>query len=327
MTKKLTTRSLAEGAIMAGLTMILVLAGSFLPVIGMLFLLICGVPITVVTVRYGGRLGAMSALVAVGLLSILTGPLSGLAYGLQFILIAWIFGWMFSRRKSAVKTISAGIISSMVATVILALLSFTLMGFSTEQFQEMQSVYINDVVDMYDQMGLLEQMAGENATAAEVKVIMEENMVVIYRILPAVLLLISAVSAIVNYLVTVQILKRLKIKIPRLQSFKKMALPANSVWGLILAWGLWLAGPYVPVSWLPIIAQNILLIYGALLFVQGMAVSAYWFNVEKMGMGMKIFTVVFIVFFFVGFIVACAMIGLGDLLFDFRKLRKQQKSV
>ena len=94
MNNRITTRNLTEGALMAGLSAILVLAGSFIPVLGVVMLLVCGLPITIVTVRNGSYLGGLSAIVVVLLLAIVVGPISAISCGLQFILIAWIFGWM-----------------------------------------------------------------------------------------------------------------------------------------------------------------------------------------------------------------------------------------
>ena len=42
---------------------------------------------------------------------------------------------------------------------------------------------------------------------------------------------------------------------------------------------------------------------------------------------MKVLSVVFVMFFFTGFALACVLLGLADLLFDFRKLRVDNKKV
>jgi hypothetical protein len=44
-----------------------------------------------------------------------------------------------------------------------------------------------------------------------------------------------------------------------------------------------------------------------------------------MSMGMKVFTAFFVIFFFTGFLVGLILTGLADLLFDFRKLRVDNK--
>ena len=42
---------------------------------------------------------------------------------------------------------------------------------------------------------------------------------------------------------------------------------------------------------------------------------------------MKIVGVLFLLLFFTGFLIACILMGLADLLFDFRKLRVDNKKV
>ena len=215
MNNRITTRNLTEGALMAGLSAFFVLAGRFIPVLGVVMLLVCGLPITIVTVRNGSYLGGLSAIVVVLLLAIVVGPISAISCGLQFILIAWIFGWMFAHRKSAGKTISAGIVASLLATVIIALLSFALMGFSMDTLQTQMNGYMDEVIDMYERTGVLEQMAGQGMSKVQFKEQMMQSMSAVMGLLPTILLLSSAASAIINYGITIYILKRLKIKITK----------------------------------------------------------------------------------------------------------------
>jgi len=322
---RITTRNLTEGALMAGLSAILVLAGSFIPVLGVVMLLVCGLPITIVTVRNGSYLGGLSAIVVVLLLAIVVGPISAISCGLQFILIAWIFGWMFAHRKSAGKTISAGIVASLLATVIIALLSFALMGFSMDTLQTQMNGYLDEVLDMYERTGVLEQMAGQGMSKVQFKEQMMQSMSAVMGLLPTILLLSSAASAIINYGITIYILKRLKIKIPRMKPFKEFSFPNGAIWPIILIWALWLGRNYLNIGILLIVVQNLFILGCAVLFIQGLAVTVYWFNVPSMSLGMKIFTAFFVFFFFTGFIVSCVFMGLADLLFDLRKLRKSEK--
>lgn len=325
MNNKMTTRNLTEGALMAGLSAILVLAGSFIPVLGTFLLLVCGLPITIVTVRNGSYLGGLSAIVVVFLLAIIVGPISAISCGLQFILIAWIFGWMFAHRKSAGKTISAGVAASLLATIAIALLSFALMGFSIDTLQTEMYAYMDEVINMYERTGLLEQMAGQEITKVEFRAQMMQSMSAVLGLLPTILLLSSAASAIINYGITIYILKRLKIKIPRMKPFKEFSFPNSIIWLIILIWGLWLGRSYLNIGVVPLVVQNLFVLGCAVLFLQGLAVTAYWFNFSGMSLGMKIFTVFFVFFFFTGFIVSCVFVGLADLLFDLRKLRKSEK--
>lgn len=315
---------MVEGALMAGLSVVLIMAGALLPLIGMVILLFCGVPVTIVTVRQGSFVGGVSAVLTALLISILLGPLNGLAYGLQFLLIAWIFGWMFGHRKSAAKTLGAGVLASTVATVFLAVISFALMGFSLDTMRAEIDNYLNEMMVFYESSGMLTQMAAQGMTLEQLRATAESMLLVMLQLSPAIMVIFSAFSAVINYAVTTRVLKRLRIKIPRLPDPKRWSLPTNAIWALILVWALWLAEDYIHLSWLTLIAQNILLIFGALLFLQGISVSAYWFGFEKMSVGMKILTVAFLIFFFTGFLVACTLIGLGDLLFDFRKLRRKE---
>ena len=75
MNQNMTVRALTEGAIMAGLTIILILLGN-LPLIGMFALLFCSIPITLVTVRHGSFAGALTGTLAIILTVLFLGPLA-----------------------------------------------------------------------------------------------------------------------------------------------------------------------------------------------------------------------------------------------------------
>lgn len=64
MNNKITARGMAEGALMAALAAIFMLAGN-LPFIGLFVLLFCSIPITVATVRNNPLIGGLSAVLAV----------------------------------------------------------------------------------------------------------------------------------------------------------------------------------------------------------------------------------------------------------------------
>ena len=46
-----------------------------------------------------------------------------------------------------------------------------------------------------------------------------------------------------------------------------------------------------------LVLQNLFILGCAVLFIQGLAVTSYWFNFSGMSLGMKIFTVFFVFFF------------------------------
>ncbi len=324
MNQNMTVRALIEGAIMAGLTIILILLGN-LPLIGMFALLFCSIPVTIVTVRHGGFAGGLTGVLAVILTTLFMGPLSAVAAGLQYILLGWVMGYMLFKRKSAVKTIHASVITAGFAALALLFINLALMGFSPENIAAYLDEYQKEMLAMYESTGMTamltqQGMTGTQATSFLVQII---NMAV--RIMPAMMIISHGAMAIVTYFITTFVFKRLKIRIPRAHGFQNWILPGSFVWGLIAVWALWLAGDYISISWMNLVILNLLLVFASLLFLDGLALSIHLFKFREMSMGMKLFTVFFVMFFFTGFIVGLILTGLADLLFDFRKLRVDNK--
>lgn len=324
MNQKLSVRGMTEGAIMAGLTVILMLLGN-VPVVGMFSLLFSSIPITIVTVRQGAFAGGLTGVLVTLLLALFLGPLTAISGGLQYVLLGWVMGYMLYRRKSAIKTIHASVIAAAFAALALLVINLGLMGFSPENIAAYLDSYQKDMLEMYETTGMTDMLVQQGMTQTQVTDMLVQMIGLVIRLMPAMMIISQSLMAIVTYFITVFILKRLKIRIPRMQGFQNWILPGGFVWGLIAVWALWLAGDYINISWMNILVLNALIVLAALLLLDGLALSMHLFKFKEMSMGMKAFAVFSVLFFFTGFIVAFILAGLADLLFDFRKLRVDNK--
>lgn len=309
---------------MAGLTIILTLLGN-LPLIGMFALLFCSIPVTIVTVRHGGFAGGLTGILAVILTTLFMGPLSAVAIGLQYILLGWVMGYMLFKRKSAVKTIHASVIAAAFAALAMLFINLALMGFSPESIAAYLDEYQKEMLTMYETTGMTAILAQQGMSQAQISEFLIQMINIAIRIMPAMMIISHGAMAIVTYFITTYILKRLKIRIPRAHGFQNWILPGSFVWALIAVWALWLAGDYISISWMNILILNLLLVFAALLFLNGLAFSMHIVKFKEMSMWMKLFTAFFVMLFFTGFIVGLILTGLADLLFDFRKLRVDNK--
>ncbi len=324
MKQKLTAQALTESAIMAGLTIILILIGN-LPFIGAFALLFCSIPVTIVTVRQGTFAGGLTSVLVTLLTALFFGPLTAIAAGLQYVLLGFVMGCMLHQHKSAIKTINACVITAAVAALAMLLINLGLMGFSPETIAASLDTYQQEMLTMYETTGMTDMLTQQGMTQTQVTDMLLQMINLMVRIMPAMLMLGQAFMAIVTYFITTSILKRLKIRIPRMHGLQSWILPWSFVWILITVWLLWLAGDYIHISWMNILVLNLLLICAALLLLDGLALSMHLFKFKEMSMGMKLFAVFSLIFFFTGFVLAFILTGLADLLFDFRKLRVDNK--
>ena len=311
---------------MAGLTIILMLLGN-LPVLGVFVLLFCSIPITIVTVRQGITAGGLASVLSTILLALFMGPLSAISGGLQYILLGWVMGCMLYRRKSAIKTIYASVGTAAFAALALLLINLALMGFTPEAILAYLDSYKAEMLEMYNTTGMTDMLLQQGMTQTQATDMLLQVIDLAIRFMPAMMIISHGVMAIVTYFITTQVLKRLKIRIPRLQNLQNWILPGAFVWLLIGVWALWLAGDFIEISWMNTLIANLLIIFAALLLLDGVALAMHLFKIPQMSTGMKAIIVFSMFFFFTGYMVALVLAGLADLLFDFRKLRVDNKKV
>lgn len=329
MNKNISVHGITEGALMAGMTVILMLLGN-LPVAGSIIYLFCSIPITIVTIRQGSLAGGLAAVLASVITGMFMGPLYALSCGVQYALLGWVIGLMIHKHKSAGKTLSACMIVSVFGAIVLLLVSLALMGFSMDAVQESMNRATADMIAMYETTGVMDTLMQQSGmTKAQFLDMMKQVAAVSMRIMPAVLVVGQCAMSAITYFLTMQVLKRLKIRIPRMHGFSHFILPMNAVWGLIAVWAIWLASDYFDVagSLFTTAALNCLIIFAVAIFIDGLAVLTYWLRVMQVSTFMKVATVVLAVLFFTGFAVATVILGLADLLFDFRRLRVDNKRV
>lgn len=324
MNQKMTVRGMTEGAIMAGLTIILMLLGN-VPVVGVFAMLFSSIPITIITVRQGSFAGGLASVLVIILLALLMGPISAISGGLQYVLLGWVMGYMLYHRKSAFKTIHVCVITAAFAALAMLLINLGLMGFSPESIASYLDSYKTEMLEMYETTGMTDMLTQQGMSKTQVTDYLLQIIDMAIRLMPAMMIISQGAMAIVTYFLTTYILKRLKIRIPRMQGFQNWILPGSFVWILIAVWAIWLAGDYINISWVNILVLNILIVLAALLLLDGLALSMHLFQFKEMSMGMKAFAVFSVCLFFTGFVIAFILAGLADLLFDFRKLRVDNK--
>lgn len=317
----MSTQALKDGALLTALSTVLILVSQFLPGLGFLLAMVATVPLSLLMVKHGPASGGVAALAITLLLAIAVGPMAGIMVAAQILPLGLVVGWMLWSHKSAGKTLGAGMATAAVMRIILLVVAMSLNGFVLPD----DTVRMDQMMVMYEEMGMLDVMATQGVSATEVRVMLEEMNQMMTQLLPAILIITSAFGAAVHYKATTWMMKKKRIKIPRLQSIKEWQLPGSFVWGLILAWGLWLGNDYLQMEWVGMLAQNILVVYAALLFVSGLSVLIHYLAFDKLSKGMKIMTAVFMVFFFTGVAIISILAGIFDLVFDFRKLRTPSK--
>ncbi len=304
---------------MAGLAVIFALLG-LVPLIGALTILISGIPITVVTARQGAFTGALSAILATLLIALLLGPISGLSYGLENMLLGFIIGYMLNKRRNGMKILQAGMLTAATASLVLMIISLGIMGFTPDTISTYYAQLAEDTMTMYESTGLIDAMAQQQgASTIEITALLQSMVAVMVKLSPATIFIIGAVNGAITYWITMLVLKRLKVRIPRTTGLTQWRLPFSAVWVIIVVWALWLMGDRIPFAWVNLLIMNCMVVCVALLFFNGLTAAMHLFHFKEMSAGMKVLTAFIFIMCFTVCIIGAIILGIADLLFDFRK--------
>lgn len=312
------TRAIVEGALMAGITAILALIGIYIPLLQVIMNFFWTIPIILVTVRHGLSIGLMSTLVAGLLIFSLSSPVTAAILMLQFGGLALFYGYAFNRKLRPGLTLFFGALTAIASFVLAFYLSFLIFGLDAAGVVAQLRESIEPSIQLYKDWGLFER--GQMSEDA-MRQILQGAVNVIILIIPAILVIYGASSALMNYFVAEKVLARLKTPVPKIPPFKSWRLPWWVIWGFIIGYGANMAGSQLGNPFLSAVGTNIVLIYEMLSFVLGIAVVQ--FMIDKHLEGALLYRLLFLLFIIIFFRVAglfLIAVGLTDLIFNYRKL-------
>lgn len=310
---------------MAGLAVIFVLLG-MLPLVGALTIWISSIPITVVTARHGSFTGGLSAILATILIALLLGPLSALNYGLGNMLLGFVIGAMLNKRKSGIKIVQASMLTAALASLVLMLVSLGIMGFSPDSISTYYAEMEAEMLEMYKTTGLMDaMMTQEGISAIEFTALLQSMIAIMVKLSPSMMFLMGALNGGITYWLTMIVLKRLKVRIPRTSGFSNWRLPFSTIWGIIIVWALWLMGDRIPFDWLNILTMNCMVVCAALLLLNGLTAAMHLLQFKTMSTGTKTLIIITALLVFTVSMIGLIILGIADLLFDFRKKKADNK--
>lgn len=307
-----------EGGLLTAVTVILGLASTFLPIVGVFVEFFCAVPIVVLTVRQGVSKGFLALIASFIILSMFIGVVLSMRIALSFGICGLVLGYCVRKNFNAVKCFLATFATSAVAQVIaIAILTFA-MGVNLMD-NEMKAVQ-----EMFDEMFKTYEAAGVSQQEIEqIKSQVEPAMKLVSYLLPLILALMGLMNAWICYVTAGWIFQKLRLKfVEPLPPFKNWQFP--KIFAYILAFAA--IGVYWGTTreWELLYQISVNAFYGAgfVCLIQGFAVLsaiADIYNVSKFWR--RIFFILII--FNKLMIDVVTLTGLLDMIVDFRKLKNK----
>jgi uncharacterized protein YybS (DUF2232 family) len=269
-------------------------------------------PVLSFGIKYGLMRGMSVAVLALAILLLWGGEPLGYVYSMFVLLIGLVF--LLLGRIRVLETLVLGI-AAVVLTAFSALL-FILSGSWGAIFHDVSESLnstLMSAVEMHEKMGFPQE------SIALLKERTPEIAEMILHLLPAAAFVSLGLIVLFNVILLCRRFPEKKPEWVTLVSLREWKAPDFLIWGVIVAgFAMFIPG----LESVRALAANLLLVFGACYFFQGLAIIAFYFNKNNVPRFVRGMVYLFIIFQQI-FTLIVVGLGLFDLWVDFRRLKKQ----
>lgn len=302
------TKGMVEAAIVGLLTAIIVFIISLIPIVNILRVLIA-LPYIIIGKRQGSRYAIMSSLFTATLIGLFMNPLEGV----YVLTLGGIVGFaiVFALESSSKSRIA--IFVGTLATLMSIMIYIYLFSFMTgidfgEQYKTMLGTVLSQSFSTYG------DIAGSGTDLS----LLKET---VFLIIPYTVVLISLIHVCVNYFIARAILGRTGMKLGNLNSFSEFSIPKSFIYGSLIILLTMYGIAWMGFGNIDKMLVNVVLVFVLVYMINGMA-SFWWFGEKKKIPSLvRGVLVIILVLFGGGWLLA--VLGLIDLVFNFRKIEVQ----
>lgn len=311
----MSTRAVVEGAIFAAIAIALYLLGNATQLV---IMLAYPVPAALIAQRHGLKAGVMASIVAALGIGMTLGPIHGIISLMIIGLPGVVLGLCIKRSLSwAWSTAITGAVLTFT-TVADFILGAYAIGITPQQsMEELRSAFVQSMEmtrSMYEKLNMGPEVM------KQLDVMSEQMGVVLGKLLPAILVISSLMTALVAYAITRAVIIRMKGKADPIARFSSWAMPIWFVWAPVAGLAMPMLGGYLKADWITAVGNN--LFTGSMLLYMVHALALVWFFTEKQGVP-KALRFVICGFLYIMPLTSSLMpyAGVLDSFYDFRKLR------
>lgn len=270
-----TTPAVSEAGKATALTVVIALVVAYMPLGAPLVIMLLPLPLAYVTSRRGVRVG-VAAMVSAGVLAaILTGPGNGTLTLFMGGLVGVTLGYALRRDFSFASALLVTTLAAAIALVLTGAIGWVISGMSIKEFQHLLDQSMATASDFYRRAGISAQTITQ-ATDQFRKTIEQ-----IPYLLPSLFGLSGLSTAGVSLGLVAIIFPRMGQPLGANMAFSRFRLHWSMAYGFIVGLGLLVVARFAPDPHLVrMVGLNLLLFFGGLFFVQGLAVT-HWFAVTR----------------------------------------------
>ncbi|WP_216831643.1 YybS family protein [Alkalihalobacterium elongatum] len=306
------TNALTEGALLAALFGIGVIALIFVPFISMILIWFMPIPFIIYVLRHGLKPGVLFWVVTIFITFIIAG-LAGLPIPLFFGLGGLVVGELYRREKSGLAVLLGGSLTYIVSIIMLFIMSIVLLGIHPlHTTQELMRQSIETAEGMLIGIG---QDPNEQLQQ------FHEFINMIGELGPLIIVIMGVTAALITQLFSRLVVKRFFPNIPPLPPFREWTFPKSFLWYYLIVSIVVLIG--VPeTSFIYIVLINLFPLLGFVMVIQGLSFLFYYCYVKGVPKVVPIIITVFTLLLPM-FLFLIRILGIIDLGFELRKKVKK----
>lgn len=306
-------RRVAEGALMAALATILGLLAFYAPLFNTVLLILYPIPIAYLIKRHNVATGLMAFAVSAALLTLLLNIANAAFVILSMGAVGIWYGVAFRCNIKPIRTLGVGTVLAAASVVVTMLLSLWTMGSSVADLTTYMTEYIRETVNMMQSMGVFDMLSG----GVSVEEYTQNMIDMLSMLVPGMLVVVAMLEALLCYIITGYIMRRLGLSAATLPKFREWRLVWPALWGLIVALLAYIGYHYLEYEWLKTLAINILYIYYPILLLTGISLMV-WMVKNVRSYFLPIMVIIGLFIFPSAALISVLMFGLFDALVDFR---------
>lgn len=304
---------MTESGILAAITVVMALIAVYVPMLGIVAVLLWPLPMIVLIVRHGLRWGIMSVLVAAILTAVLVEPLISLRLALAFAPGGIALGIGYRRGWPGVRIFTVGVIVSLAAKMAALGLVFLITNIHpfTMQFDALNDSFQKSV-EIYQSFNMTEEQI------EQAKETFSQNMQLVKLLLPMVVVLMGLMDTALNFVIGGKVLHRLGHDVPVFPKFTEWRLPKAFLYlfGFSLVGMYWGTTRELALLYQVSLNGNMIATFAGI--IQGVALYQ---NMTERYHWSKILSTVVLVFIVLNGVLLqlLAFTGLFDMVFDYRR--------
>jgi uncharacterized protein YybS (DUF2232 family) len=304
------TYVLTEGAIQLAIFVVLFLASLNIPLLGAFAALFLSLPFIIFTIRHGIRNGLLLLFISL-IVSLVVGSIFSVPIAFMFGMSGVVIGSLLSKMKNHYIILLAGTVAFLIGIIVDYVISVVFLQFDV--IKESMSLLSN----AFDQAFKLMEATGKQPPK-ELMDRFNERLEFIGYMTPTFFVIAASVLSYLTILVSIPILKRLRIEVSAWPPFRHIVFPKSLIWYYLIVVIIATFFPIEKGTFVYIAILNIYYLLQILMLIQGFSFIYYVSHQKGLARGIVgVFTIIsFMIPFFLYLI---AILGIIDLGFELRK--------